>query len=75
AFIEAGFADELLVYVAPTLLGGARLALGDLGVASIDAALRYHFAVVERLGDDVLLVAHPISSPASRDSTTAQERN
>jgi diaminohydroxyphosphoribosylaminopyrimidine deaminase/5-amino-6-(5-phosphoribosylamino)uracil reductase len=75
AFITAGFADELLVYVAPTLLGGPRLALGDLGVASIDAALRYEFAVIERLGDDVLLVAHPISSPASRDSDPAQERN
>src|SRR5918995_5242647 len=63
AFIRAGLADELLVYVAPTLLGGPRLALGDLGVATIDAALRYDFAVIERLGDDVLLVPPPISSP------------
>ncbi|MDQ0895347.1 diaminohydroxyphosphoribosylaminopyrimidine deaminase/5-amino-6-(5-phosphoribosylamino)uracil reductase [Agromyces ramosus] len=59
AFIAAGLADELLVYVAPVLLGGPRLALGDLGIESIDAALRYDFAVIERLGDDLLLVAHP----------------
>jgi diaminohydroxyphosphoribosylaminopyrimidine deaminase/5-amino-6-(5-phosphoribosylamino)uracil reductase len=59
AFIAAGYADEVLVYLAPTLLGGDRLALGDLGVASIDEARRYDFAAIERLGDDVLLVAHP----------------
>jgi diaminohydroxyphosphoribosylaminopyrimidine deaminase/5-amino-6-(5-phosphoribosylamino)uracil reductase len=59
AFIAAGLADELLVYIAPALLGGPRLALGDLGVDSIGDALRYDFAVIERLGDDVLLVAYP----------------
>lgn len=59
AFIAAGLADELLVYVAPALLGGPRLALGDLGVGSIGSAIRYDFAVIERLGDDLLLVAHP----------------
>ncbi|HEY9366486.1 MAG TPA: bifunctional diaminohydroxyphosphoribosylaminopyrimidine deaminase/5-amino-6-(5-phosphoribosylamino)uracil reductase RibD [Agromyces sp.] len=57
AFIAAGLVDELLVYLAPTLLGGPRLALGELGVPTIDAALRFDFAVIERLGDDVLLVA------------------
>ena len=57
AFIAAGLVDELLVYLAPTLLGGPRLALGELGVPTIDAAIRFDFAVIERLGDDVLLVA------------------
>ena len=59
AFIAAGYADEVLVYLAPALLGGDRLALGDLGVATIGEARRYDFAAIERLGDDVLLVAHP----------------
>nr|WP_082462381.1 bifunctional diaminohydroxyphosphoribosylaminopyrimidine deaminase/5-amino-6-(5-phosphoribosylamino)uracil reductase RibD [Agromyces sp. Leaf222] len=59
AFIAAGFADEVLVYLAPALLGGGRLALGDLGVTTIGEARRYDFAAIERLGDDVLLVAHP----------------
>ncbi|MDF2045853.1 bifunctional diaminohydroxyphosphoribosylaminopyrimidine deaminase/5-amino-6-(5-phosphoribosylamino)uracil reductase RibD, partial [Microbacterium sp. Kw_RZR3] len=40
AFIRDGLADELLVYVAPVLLGGSRLALGDVGVPTIDAARR-----------------------------------
>ena len=29
AFLRAGLADELLVYIAPTLLGGDRLAIGE----------------------------------------------
>ena len=75
AFIAAGLVDELLVYLAPALLGGPRLALGDLGIASIDDAQRFHFTDIERLGDDVLLVAHPISSAAPRASTSTDERN
>ncbi|RXZ51078.1 bifunctional diaminohydroxyphosphoribosylaminopyrimidine deaminase/5-amino-6-(5-phosphoribosylamino)uracil reductase RibD [Agromyces fucosus] len=59
AFIADGLVDELLVYLAPALLGGPRLALGELGVPTIDAAIRLDFAVIERLGDDVLLVARP----------------
>ncbi|SFR85949.1 diaminohydroxyphosphoribosylaminopyrimidine deaminase / 5-amino-6-(5-phosphoribosylamino)uracil reductase [Agromyces sp. CF514] len=75
AFIAAGLADEVLVYLAPALLGGGRLALGDLGVTTIGEARRYDFAAVERLGDDVLLVAHPISSRAPRDSAGTTEGN
>ena len=75
AFIAAGLVDELLVYLAPALLGGPRLALGDLGIASIDAVQRFHFTDIERLGDDVLLVAHPVSSAAPRASTSTDERN
>jgi diaminohydroxyphosphoribosylaminopyrimidine deaminase/5-amino-6-(5-phosphoribosylamino)uracil reductase len=59
AFLAAGLADELLVYLAPALLGGPRLAVGDLGVDTITGARRLDFAAVERLGDDLLVVAHP----------------
>ncbi|WP_395243793.1 bifunctional diaminohydroxyphosphoribosylaminopyrimidine deaminase/5-amino-6-(5-phosphoribosylamino)uracil reductase RibD [Agromyces sp. MMS24-K17] len=59
AFLAAGLADELLVYLAPAALGGPRLAIGDLGVGTIAGAHRYDFTAVERLGDDVLLVARP----------------
>ncbi|TQJ32789.1 bifunctional diaminohydroxyphosphoribosylaminopyrimidine deaminase/5-amino-6-(5-phosphoribosylamino)uracil reductase RibD [Microbacterium sp. SLBN-146] len=57
AFVRAGFADEVLAYIAPVLLGGARLALGDLGVDTIAQARRLSVASVERLGDDLLIVA------------------
>lgn len=56
AFVRTGIADELLVYVAPALLGGPRLALGDIGVGTIAEAKRFAPASIERLGDDVLVV-------------------
>ena len=49
----------MLVYLAPALLGGPVLALGDLGVPSIGDAVRLDFAAVERLGDDEQVVARP----------------
>ena len=60
AFVRAGLVDEVLAYVAPVLLGGDRLALGDLGIGTIADARRLAVASVERLGDDLLIVAHPI---------------
>jgi diaminohydroxyphosphoribosylaminopyrimidine deaminase/5-amino-6-(5-phosphoribosylamino)uracil reductase len=62
AFVSAGLVDEYLIYLAPTLLGGARLALGDIGVSSIDAQRHLTIDSVERLGDDILLVAHPANA-------------
>ena len=63
AFLRAGLADDVLAYVAPTLLGGPILALGELGVPTITAQRRLDVASIERLGDDLLIVAHP--RPAS----------
>jgi diaminohydroxyphosphoribosylaminopyrimidine deaminase / 5-amino-6-(5-phosphoribosylamino)uracil reductase len=59
AFLAAGLVDELLVYLAPVLLGGSRLAIGDLGIATIAEARQFDLAAVERLGDDLLVGAHP----------------
>ena len=59
AFVAAGLVDEYLVYLAPTLLGGARLALGDIGVAGITDQRRLAIDHYDRLGDDLLVVARP----------------
>ena len=59
AFVAAGLVDEYLVYLAPTLLGGGRLALGDVGVASITEQRRLTIDHYDRLGDDLLVVARP----------------
>jgi len=59
AFIAAGLADEYLVYLAPKLLGGDRLAVGDLGIASIAEARQLRITAVEQLGDDILITARP----------------
>ncbi len=59
SFLRAGLVDELLVYIAPTLIGGERLAVGDVGVASIDQQRRLSISTIDRLGDDILVVATP----------------
>ncbi|GAA5205687.1 bifunctional diaminohydroxyphosphoribosylaminopyrimidine deaminase/5-amino-6-(5-phosphoribosylamino)uracil reductase RibD [Microbacterium kyungheense] len=57
SFLRAGLADEVLVYVAPVLLGGDRLSLRDIGVTTIAQARRLDVASTIPLGDDVLYVA------------------
>src|SRR5690606_39954178 len=57
AVIAAGFADEYAIYLAPVLLGGPRLAIGDLGIPTIGDARRLRVDRVEQLGDDLLVTA------------------
>jgi diaminohydroxyphosphoribosylaminopyrimidine deaminase/5-amino-6-(5-phosphoribosylamino)uracil reductase len=55
--VRRGLVDEYLVYLAPTLLGGPRTALDDLGVRSIEEQRRLHVVSTTPLGDDILVVA------------------
>jgi len=57
AFIRAGLADRLTIYLAPTLIGGPRTALDDLGVETIDGQRRLAVARLEQLGRDLLVEA------------------
>lgn len=59
AFLREGLADEVLAYIAPVLLGGDKLALGDIGIGTIGEARRLSVSSVERLGDDLLVIATP----------------
>ena len=59
AFIAAGLADELLIYLAPKLLGGPKVALGELGVSTIAEAKSLSITELRPLGNDVLIVALP----------------
>ena len=59
AVVAAGLADEYAIYLAPALLGGDRLALGDLGIHTIADARRLTITSVEQLGDDLLVMARP----------------
>ena len=59
AFLRAGLVDEVHAYVAPVLLGTGRAAVGDLGITTIDEALRLDPVHVQPLGPDVLVVATP----------------
>jgi diaminohydroxyphosphoribosylaminopyrimidine deaminase/5-amino-6-(5-phosphoribosylamino)uracil reductase len=55
AFLRAGLVDRVVGYVAPALLGAGPTALLDLGVGTIDDAIRLHLTDVTRLGEDVRL--------------------
>lgn len=75
AVVRAGLADEVLAYIAPVLLGGARLALTDIGVSTLDDAPRLRVATVEKLGDDLLVVAYPVVPGVRFDSAAAPPRS
>jgi diaminohydroxyphosphoribosylaminopyrimidine deaminase/5-amino-6-(5-phosphoribosylamino)uracil reductase len=62
AFVAAGLVDEFAIFLAPTLIGGPRAALTDLGVGSIDEQRRLELGSVERLGDDLLITARPAAA-------------
>jgi diaminohydroxyphosphoribosylaminopyrimidine deaminase/5-amino-6-(5-phosphoribosylamino)uracil reductase len=57
SFVRAGLVDELLVYLAPKLLGDGRemAALGPLASLADAVPLQWHS--VERIGDDLRVVA------------------
>lgn len=57
AFLRAGFADELVVYCAPILLGGPKNALGELGVFSMPEAHTFTFVSHRTLGKDIRIIA------------------
>ena len=60
AFIAAGLADEYLVYLAPTLIGGPKLAVTDLGITTIADQRRLTITGLDRLGDDIVITARSI---------------
>jgi diaminohydroxyphosphoribosylaminopyrimidine deaminase / 5-amino-6-(5-phosphoribosylamino)uracil reductase len=62
AIVREGLADEYLAYLAPAVLGGPAVALGDLGVSSIGDARRLDFLSVDRLGADLRIIARPIAA-------------
>ena len=67
AIIAAGFADEFSIYLAPALLGGDRLAVGDLGIPTIGQAIRLRLTAIEQLGDDLHLRGVP-TAPTNKEN-------
>jgi diaminohydroxyphosphoribosylaminopyrimidine deaminase/5-amino-6-(5-phosphoribosylamino)uracil reductase len=59
AFLRQGLVDEVLVHVAPKLLGSGPTLVGDLGIATIADALDLTLVEVTRLGGDVALRLRP----------------
>jgi len=67
SLLRAGLVDELLVYLAPKLLGVGRemAALGPL--QSLADALPLAFTQVDRVGDDLRILARPPGRAAFLD--------
>lgn len=60
AFIEAELVDELVLYIAPKLLGSdARALLNLTGITSMDSALEFSISEVSQIGEDIKLVMRP----------------
>ena len=57
AFLEAGLVDEVIAYLAPVLLGAGAPAVGDLGIQTIDEALRLTPHEVTTIGPDIRIRA------------------
>lgn len=57
AFIKNNLVDEFVLYLAPLLLGGPRLAIGDLGIPSMAQALELRITEQRLLGKDLLIRA------------------
>ncbi len=50
AFLTAGLVDEVIAYVAPTLLGAGTSAVGDLGITTVTDQLRFRIKQAAVLG-------------------------
>jgi diaminohydroxyphosphoribosylaminopyrimidine deaminase / 5-amino-6-(5-phosphoribosylamino)uracil reductase len=60
SLIREGCVDEFLVYLNPSLLGDAALGMAELApVASLEERLRLRILSLERVGDDLRILARP----------------
>jgi diaminohydroxyphosphoribosylaminopyrimidine deaminase/5-amino-6-(5-phosphoribosylamino)uracil reductase len=75
AFLAAGLVDELIVYLAPTLLGSGTPALEDLGITTLADAQHWEWdpaagGAVQLLGRDLRLQLRPAGSTAATGAAT-----
>ena len=62
-FLKAGLVDEILVYMAPCILGSdARGLFDDLSLETLDQRIRLSFQDVRSLGGDLRIIARPIAA-------------
>ena len=73
ALLAEDLVDEVVVYLAPLLLGGPRTALTDLGIDTIRDARQLDLVSVDLLGADVRLVARPRPKAAPRPAAATGE--
>ena len=57
SLVREGCVDELLVYLAPSFLGDAAQGMASLALTSLDERVALDFRSVDRIGDDLRIVA------------------
>ena len=66
SLLREGLVDELLVYLAPKLIGAGR-GIAEVGpFAALADAFDFEFAAVDRIGADLRLLARPRRSDRRR---------
>ncbi|WP_198671425.1 RibD family protein, partial [Desertihabitans aurantiacus] len=65
AFLAERLVDEVVAYLAPTLLGGGAPAVADLGTTTLGQALRLRLNEVTTLGPDLRVRATPTDERGS----------
>jgi diaminohydroxyphosphoribosylaminopyrimidine deaminase/5-amino-6-(5-phosphoribosylamino)uracil reductase len=58
-FVQLDLVDEFVIYLAPKLLGGDKLAIGSIDVPGIEQAKLLEFTEVTKLGSDIQVIARP----------------
>jgi diaminohydroxyphosphoribosylaminopyrimidine deaminase/5-amino-6-(5-phosphoribosylamino)uracil reductase len=76
AFLTDGLVDELIVYLAPTLLGSGTAALSGLGIGTLADAQRWEWdaasgGAVQKLGRDLRLHLRPEGPAGPHDTQNA----
>jgi diaminohydroxyphosphoribosylaminopyrimidine deaminase/5-amino-6-(5-phosphoribosylamino)uracil reductase len=66
AFLREGLVDEVVLHLAPKLLGAGPPMVGDLGIATISGALGLAVRDVTLLGGDVQVRLQPTRHTGSR---------
>ena len=68
AFLRAGLVDEVVIHLAPSLLGAGPSLVSDLGIPSIGGALSFEVADLTLLGGDVAIRLHPTRHTGGRQT-------
>jgi riboflavin biosynthesis pyrimidine reductase len=59
AFLREGLVDQLLVIVAPKIVGTGKNSIGNLGIEKMADALKFSCRKVTRRGDDLIFDIRP----------------
>ncbi|MGV6807739.1 MAG: bifunctional diaminohydroxyphosphoribosylaminopyrimidine deaminase/5-amino-6-(5-phosphoribosylamino)uracil reductase RibD [bacterium] len=61
SFMQAGLVDELVVYMAPSLMGSTARPLLELPLSSMNEQIRLEIADIRSVGTDIRITARPVA--------------